>query len=269
MFNFNNTKIPKFRRFVLQNFPFIEQDFDALTDYALICKVVEFLNKVIDQTNLTTQQVAILTDAFNQLKEYVDNYFDNLDVQEEINNKLDQMVEDGTLQEIITQYIQANVAWTFDNVAEMKSATNLVNGSYAKTIGFYSANDGGGALYKIVESTPSTYYETLNSGLYAELVPENDTILTKQFGIVGDGTTDETNKLINFFSYDIANYIINSPDILIDNDIPLSSNSTITFNEGCKITRKTNNLTTYFMFLIDNKHTQNKNSRHVPVVNNT
>ena len=46
------TKIPFFRRAVLQNFPFIEKDFDALTDYELLCKVVEYLNEVIKQTNL-------------------------------------------------------------------------------------------------------------------------------------------------------------------------------------------------------------------------
>ena len=97
-----NTKIPLFRRWVLQNFPFIEQDFDALTDYQLICKVVEYLNKVIDTVNAGGEQIELLTNAFNQLKDYVDNYFDNLDVQDEINNKLDEMAEDGTLTELIS-----------------------------------------------------------------------------------------------------------------------------------------------------------------------
>lgn len=101
MVEFKKTKIPFFRRFVLQNFPFIEEDFDALTDYALICKVIEYLNKVIDSTNYTTEQMAIVTDAFNTLKDYVDHYFENLDVQDEINNKVDQLVADGTLQRIL------------------------------------------------------------------------------------------------------------------------------------------------------------------------
>lgn len=99
------TKIPLFRRFVLQNFPFIEQDFDALTDYQLICKVVEYLNKVIEVTNKTTGQVELLTTAFNQLKDYVDHYFDNLDVQAEIDNKLDEMAESGQLQALINNYL--------------------------------------------------------------------------------------------------------------------------------------------------------------------
>lgn len=106
---FQKTRIPKFRRFVLQNFPFIEQDFDALTDYALICKVIEYLNKVIESTNATSAQVEVLTNSFNLLKQYVDNYFDNLDVQEEINNKLEEMAEDGSLAELVDKYLGYNV----------------------------------------------------------------------------------------------------------------------------------------------------------------
>lgn len=37
------------------------------------------------------------TEAFKELKAYVENYFENLDVQDEINNKLDEMLEDGDL----------------------------------------------------------------------------------------------------------------------------------------------------------------------------
>lgn len=90
----NLTRIPKFRRFVIQNFPFIEKDFDALTDYALISKVIEFLNKVINRTNEISGDI-----------EYLLNYFDHLDIQDEVNKKLEDMVEDGTLAEIINQEI--------------------------------------------------------------------------------------------------------------------------------------------------------------------
>lgn len=163
------TKIPKFRRCVLQNFPFIEQDFDALTDYQLLCKVVEYLNKVINSQNEVITITESLTAAFNELQSFVTNYFDNLDVQEEINNKLDQMAEDGILQEIITTYIQSNVAWTFDTVADMQAATNLTAGSFARTLGYSSLNDGGGAFYKISENN-ITDSIALSGNLYANLV---------------------------------------------------------------------------------------------------
>ena len=51
MNNFSYKNLCPFKWFVLQNFPFIEADFDAITNYQLYCKVVEYLNKVIVDTN--------------------------------------------------------------------------------------------------------------------------------------------------------------------------------------------------------------------------
>lgn len=99
------TRIPLFRRAVLQSFPFIEEDFDALTDYELLCKVVEYLNNVIEQQNLVGENTDELLRVYLELKEYVENYFDNLDVQEEINNKLDEMATDGSLTNLIKAYV--------------------------------------------------------------------------------------------------------------------------------------------------------------------
>lgn len=82
----------------------------------------------------------------------------------------------------------------FDTVADMKAATNLVAGDYAKTLGYYSKNDGGGALYKITSTEPSTYYELLNSSSYAELVDTGD-IVPEMFGAYGDGTHDDTTAI--------------------------------------------------------------------------
>ena len=44
-------------------------------------------------------------EKFNDLHDYVEDYFDNLDVQEEINNKLDEMVEDGTFDTLLANYL--------------------------------------------------------------------------------------------------------------------------------------------------------------------
>lgn len=50
-------------------------------------------------------------DRFVALKDFVDDYFDNLDVQEEINNKLDQMAEDGEFDEILEKYFSSYVEY--------------------------------------------------------------------------------------------------------------------------------------------------------------
>ena len=115
-----NIEKPSFKRICLMhiqaltNFPYIEKDFDAITDYELICKVVDYLNQVIANSNKQNTTIINLYNAFVELKDYVDNYFENLDVQEEINNKLDEMVEDGTietmLQEIVNYEINVKIA---------------------------------------------------------------------------------------------------------------------------------------------------------------
>ena len=101
----NYKELPPFKMQVLTNFPYIEADFDALTNYQLLCKIVEYLNAVIANENEVTEQITSLYNAYVSLQDYVNNYFDNLDVTEEINNKLDEMAEDGSLTNLIKAYV--------------------------------------------------------------------------------------------------------------------------------------------------------------------
>lgn len=90
--------------------------------------------------------------AINENAEAVNeliNWFNNLDVQDEIDNKLDEMAESGELQEIISEYLNSKAIFGYDTVADMKEAANLIDGSYARTLGYYEVNDGGSSLYKI------------------------------------------------------------------------------------------------------------------------
>ena len=78
-----------FRNWVLQNFPFLEDDFDALTDYELFCKMVEYMKKSLEKVAGFQKDI----DAFTIKLDEFQHYFDNLDIQEEVNNKLDEMYE--------------------------------------------------------------------------------------------------------------------------------------------------------------------------------
>ena len=98
-------KLPPFKFFALQNFPFIEEDFDTLKNYELMCKIVEYIKKnIIPVVDEHTEQIDNLL-----------NWFDNLDVQEEIDNKLDEMVEDGTIEEILSELLVYNKLGVQDN----------------------------------------------------------------------------------------------------------------------------------------------------------
>lgn len=157
-----------FKRCVLQNFPFIEADFDALTNYGLLCKVVKYLNDVINSQNEVQTNMEILNNAFIELKTYVDNYFENLDIQEEVNNKLDEMAESGELTEIVAQFLGLGALAVFDNEAEMIASEQLIKGSKVQTLGKNSKNDGYGAYYTVDETGDIE----LANGLYATLVPD-------------------------------------------------------------------------------------------------
>ena len=107
---------------------------DSLSYYELLNKVVDYLNKVINNVdsigeafNDLGERFESLQSSFNELSEMVDNYFDNLDVQQEINNKLDEMAEDGTLDALIQPLVDSSVSdavseWLEENVNPTGSA---------------------------------------------------------------------------------------------------------------------------------------------------
>ena len=135
----------------LTSFPFVEQTFDAVNTYQLLSKIVEYLNQVINQQNILIENMNELIKLYNELKEYVDTYFDNLDIQNEIDNKLEEMAESGQLTEIVTAYLQIAGILAFNTVNDMIISPNLIDGSFAKTYGYNNFNDKGGANYKIRE----------------------------------------------------------------------------------------------------------------------
>ena len=151
MNKFEYKNLTPFKWFVLENFPFIEADFDALTEWQLFCKLGKEMNKIINSENTVGTQMENVTNAFIELQNYVNDYFDNLDVQEEINNKLNKMAEDGTLSEIISIYLNSNAIRGFDNIEDMKDAQNVTVGTFVKTFGKNILNDGYGAFYVIRE----------------------------------------------------------------------------------------------------------------------
>ena len=204
----------------------------SLTYEEQLLWLCQYLEKtVIPAVNTNAEAVAELQDLYIQLKEYVDNYFKNLDVQEEINNKLDEMAESGQLQEIISEYLELQVTFTYNNVNELKNATNLTNGSFAQTLGFYSYNDNGGAKYKIRQITNTDIVDDMfiialsDNNLIAELLKE-DTINVKQLGITGNINIDETTKLSSIFSKGLNLYFPNGT-FNISNTIELNAHQII------------------------------------------
>ena len=187
--------VPPFVQYCAQLVPTVFDD--SLSYYEALCALAKWMqDNLVNVVNNNADVTEAYIKKTDELQEYVANYFENLDVQEEIDNKLDEMVEAGTLQEIVASYLDSNVAWTFDTVSDMKSATNFENGSFAQTLGFHSVNDGGGALYQITNSGTADEMSIIAIGdgtLKAHLIASEGNPL--QFGAYGDNTHNDTNAI--------------------------------------------------------------------------
>ena len=130
---------------------------DSMSYYeclAWLCKYLE--ETVIPTLNQNGMAVEELQGLYIQLNEYVTNYFDNLDVQEEINNKLDEMAEDGTLENLISQILELNPTFAYDNITEMLADDRLVDGNVVFTKNGYH-EDSANMMFKIVDDTEGIY----------------------------------------------------------------------------------------------------------------
>lgn len=177
--NNTNRNIKPISPFILFCQKVIPLAFDeSMSYYECLCALTNYLyNEVIPAVNNNA-------DAVTELQSYVANYFKNLDVQEEINNKLDEMAESGQLAEIISLFLNSNVLMCFNTVNDLKTTTELADGSFAKTSGKNTYNDGYGAFYKI--------RERINSD-----VPDDDNIivLTNTLNLVAEKIFNQ--ELIN------------------------------------------------------------------------
>lgn len=205
-------KLTPFKLAVLQNFPYIEADFDALTDYGLLCKVVEYLNNVIANQNVVQENVTALNNAFTELKNYIDTYFD-VELTERVDAKLNEFAENGTLEQMIAKYISNRFARTYNTVADMKSDTGLIAGMYVNTLGYYNINIGSAKYFISDNVTENDLYEILDNNKYAILQFDNNLIDVNAVGADNTATNDSSDIFNKVFKYINTRFCNNLFDI--------------------------------------------------------
>ena len=200
----------------------IPATFDQSLSYQeALYAILKYLNDMSETVNanadITDQQTAVI----EQLTDYVNHYFDNLDVQEEINNKLDSMAESGQLQEIIISFLQSNSFLIYDTLAEVIADSTLNENAYIKTLGATTKGDAGVTDWQIKQSIPAGKIGVeLNNGLYAVL--ESDVLYVAYLSLTNiDDLSDYNLTNIKEVVLD-KNYPITAPLTL--NDIVLNLN---------------------------------------------
>ena len=107
---------------------------DSLSYYELLNKVVVYLNNTIADVASAENNIDALNNAYIQLENYVNSYFNSLDVQNEINNKLDAMVNSGEFDELLSPVVAEQID---DVVGEQigNTVASQISGTVANQIG--------------------------------------------------------------------------------------------------------------------------------------
>lgn len=163
-----------------------------------LCDYIQ--NTVIPAVNTNAEAVKELQELYVKLKDYVDNYFNNLDVQQEINNKLDKMASDGTLENIINQEIfgeiNNNISKLNNDITEIN---NTIDNDYTICIG-----DSFGVGY-----TPTGVITSWIKLLKNMLKGNDNNFFYKAYGGTGFLSTADNNNFLTLIK-DLENSITSS-----------------------------------------------------------
>lgn len=164
-------------------------------------------------TNTVAAAIGAVDDKFgsqftssNTVSDVIGSGFDSTDtvaasIQDETTAR-----ETAVLNEETARKAQDKIrAITFDNVAAMKASSNLENGMFCRTNGFYSAGDGGDAFYEITNTGTANEMDVIACGeLYANLIVTKPYICPEVIGSPCDGTQEDT----DYLQYLFDNYTI-------------------------------------------------------------
>lgn len=83
---------------------------ETMSYYEMLVWFVNYLrDDIIPVVNANGEATQELQEMFVQLQNYVNTYFDNLDLQDEVDHKIDEMVESGEFEVIVARYLNHKV----------------------------------------------------------------------------------------------------------------------------------------------------------------
>lgn len=213
---------------------------EGLTYLEQLNKVIENLITIANQTGINSKEIYDLQ-----------NYFKNLDLQTEINIKLDLMAESGELSTILADFLNLNRF--FNTTLDLLNETSIIkiNKNFIiETYGYSSINDGGSTKILITDTIPTNkFYFTLKNNLYGIPLTNLNNVLI--YGIKNDGITDNTillNQIINYTNklyFPAGTYLFSNLNIINKDNFEIYGDSKKTSILKCNST----NTTTFFKFI--------------------
>lgn len=145
------------------------------SDYEIMAFLVGKYNATLEAYGTVTKLSTDTVTACKQLQDWINNWFDNLDVQEELNKKIDSMVADGTFGTLLHQTFDAQINQQTTNTVTAWLVANVTPTGSAVVVDKSLSIEGAAADAKAT----GTY--CIGNGI----VP------IQKYGAVGDGTTDD------------------------------------------------------------------------------
>ena len=167
--------------------------------------VTNEVNDFEDRVNATVEEYI---EKFTELHDYVHDYFDNLDVQEEINNKLDEMTESGVLTVLISEYLTNQLLEGYYNKSPYINYSRIMR-RMKKTDQnpSYSASD-----YYLMQG--GVY---LGNDVFVQANIKSDGVLLEKFNMT-TGVVIANNVLnlqhCNSMAYDTENHVIYATSLI-------------------------------------------------------
>lgn len=200
-------KLRPFSKFIMSIGELPTSYLDSLSYAEQVTWFCDYLqNNVIPALNNNAEALEEVQGLMTQLQEYVNNYFTNLDIQEEVNNKLDKMVTDGTLTRLIGNYIDPIVAIQNDEITSINNKVNAVAsggpaGVYTTLSALQSANPDHSKIY-LVSGTGHWYY--YNNNTWTDGGVYQSSLDTTELNILKNDVTGIKNGYETFGSYSEA-----------------------------------------------------------------
>jgi exopolysaccharide biosynthesis protein len=192
--------------------------------YARVNMLIRMFNKLSKNTKTTVEEYI---NKFNELHDYVQDYFDNLDVQEEINNKLDEMVDDGTLQGFFAGYgleigednkvkVKAGSGITVDENGVSESPFDDYIDIEEKTVSY--TNDAGCSTTIYYSIIPATYKPKIICS------DDNDPNVLKRASVID--YEHKPTLMVNLGPWKTSAPIATYGPLIVNNDIKVENNLT-------------------------------------------
>lgn len=212
---------------------------DTLDYYETLLYLIKYLEEtVIPVVNNNGEAVSELQSLYIQLKDYVENYFANLDVQKEINNKLDEMALNGTLTNILNnQNIKNSLVCSVEYRDVEEYIDGVTNNEFNKGYlqGFTTTNNS----YILCIRENTNINPTTNTVLIQEISKSTKQLIREQLLNLGHANSiaynEDNNKLYVAVSSYFVNDVLTADNRIIEIDYStLNITNEFNFEESVK-----------------------------------